>query len=591
MEFPRRSKKVDLQSLPSHVIARKVFTFLTLTEAVSVRRTSRLFNTTIQVTVESYMPVFEAKGLKMENVSARALIRRMKALKGLKLVNSVYTVAQDLAVRAGAKLRYLEIINGGVNDIMLNNVARGCLGLEAIKLVSTTPEGLKITDTSLAFLALNTSCAFFLKEIVLQGATGVTERGLSYLLYNCPKLKILQAVNCGVTNRAFAKPLALQENNSDREANIRTLDLSLCHEIGNEGIFSLNNISMLTVLRLSGSTRVTDSSLEYLSFRCPYLTEVSLANCCGITDEGIEALSKGPAGLSIVSLDVARCHRLSDSGLAAICFLGKLKNLDVQGCFRTTDYFLRAASNCRDLEIANFKGMNALTDRGMALFAQGCPAIRSLCLSSCTGLGDETLFFLGRHCRKLMRLDLFCVDRITDDGIYALSIGCTKLTMLNISWCFRLSYEVATSCKAEFWSEMKELIMDNVVSQNHEGRTVSSPSNDKSIPVLNEKYPSAKKTRRRSSSFNKHEASFGNGSKKAPVPGIQLDVAGSPKSNKLLLEFSQNLSVLNLNEVITASDIKEENRPAQKKKPSRRYGDSIRDIEREKAFAGVGEWE
>jgi len=292
--------------------------------------------------------------------------------------------------------------------------------------------------------------------------------------------------------------------------------------------------------------------------------------------------------------------------LNAIARFGNLKSLDAQGCFRVTDYTLRTLGTyCHSLEMVNLKGMGTLTDAGVEALTKGCPRIRVMGLASCNALGDVSLEALASHCPRLERLDLFCVHRITDEGMMALVHGCPKISSLDLSYCFRISSEfLSKCCNRKLWKGLAELQVTGLQETAELAPAKALSKNDLS-PLFPKKLmsvvdlldgvldsPEKKRGRRRSNSLARQDSNSSLTShKKTPVPGVHIDVAGSPRA-KLLSLAKEGMTLLSLNEVIDSSS--DALSPQSKSKASlltssRRYGDSKADVERERAFAHLDE--
>ena len=89
-----------------------------------------------------------------------------------------------------------------------------------------------------------------------------------------------------------------------------------------------------------------------------------------------------------------------------------------------------------------------------------------------------------------------------------------------------------------------------------------------------------KRGRRRSSSLHRQDSNGSFSHNKKPVPGITIGVIGSPRS-KIPLLGGKDFSLLSLEETSPEKATKVES----KFLPRRRYGDQLRDYEREHAFA------
>jgi len=477
------------------------------------------------------------------------------------------------------------------------------MGLEVLRMTPKATEPLRVTDMSLAFVAKRAVCADFLKEFSIQNAPGVTEHGLSYLLHYCPKLRVLKAVQCGAS-RMFGLPVSSNQQlipGSSMCAMIDRLDLSGNHELTTDSVLSIPNLDHVRSLRLASAARINDNTLQHLTQLCPNLEELGLANCSSVTDQGLEDFALGAAGIRLKHLDVARCSRIADNGLICIAKFGNLRTLDAQGCFRVSDYALKTiGAYCHGLEAVNFKGMGTLTDAGVAALCQGCPKLKVVCLGSCNALGDETLTSLSTFCPQLEKLDLFCVHRVTDDGLITLAKGCPKITSLDLSYCFRVSSDFLRRCRnRKYWKGLSELhvtgLQDSADVGSSRGLTRSdiSPQFPKKLltsPTLDgmeawDDSPSKKRPKRRSMSLQRQDSNSSLTAKKTPVPGLRLDVAGSPRGMQTTTMRGESMGFLSLNEGLDVASSISPSKTTDAVRTSRRFGDAKSDIERERMFA------
>lgn len=187
----------------------------------------------------------------------------------------------------------------------------------------------------------------------------------------------------------------------------------------------------------------------------------------GISDVGVAKLGGGL--LSLQSLDVSRCIKLSDKGLKAVA-LGcqKLMQLHITGCRLITDNLLIALSkSCLQLEYLGAAGCNSITDAGISALADGCHHIKSLDISKCnkvgdpgvcktaevsssrlvsiklldcSKVGDKSIFSLAKCCRNLETLVIGGCRNISDASIQALALACSNsLRSLRMDWCLKLT--------------------------------------------------------------------------------------------------------------------------------------------------------
>jgi len=144
----------------------------------------------------------------------------------------------------------------------------------------------KITDSSIFRMA----CLVALLEIRLQWCSGITDAGITSLVRNCPKLRLLDLKSCPVTDGGIASIAALC-------AELKELDLSWCPGFSEEGLAHLvhtgrqgrNEAQQLERLSLEWCMQVTDRTLRALS-ALTSLKRVRLGGCAGVTTSGVDQL-------------------------------------------------------------------------------------------------------------------------------------------------------------------------------------------------------------------------------------------------------------------------------------------------------------
>lgn len=144
----------------------------------------------------------------------------------------------------------------------------------------------KITDSSIFRMA----CLVALLEIRLQWCSGITDAGITSLVRNCPKLRLLDLKSCPVTDGGIASIATLCSE-------LKELDLSWCPGFSEEGLAHLvhtgrqgrNEAQQLEQLSLEWCMQVTDRTLRALS-ALTSLKCVRLGGCAGITPSGVDQL-------------------------------------------------------------------------------------------------------------------------------------------------------------------------------------------------------------------------------------------------------------------------------------------------------------
>ncbi|KAG0260410.1 hypothetical protein DFQ27_003526 [Actinomortierella ambigua] len=125
---------------------------------------------------------------------------------------------------------------------------------------------------------------------------------------------------------------------------------------------------ILRVLHLSDCTFLTDAAIVALAKNMPNLQDISLSFCCALTDVAVESL-------------VHACPRLEKIDLS---FCGSA--VSDASLYELTKS--RTSQTVEDLEI---RGCVRVSESGVKEILTGCPRLRRLNVSSCTGIGSGFL--------------------------------------------------------------------------------------------------------------------------------------------------------------------------------------------------------
>lgn len=172
--------------------------------------------------------------------------------------------------------------------------------------------------------------------------------------------------------------------------------------------------------------------LDRLLAHCENLSELSLASCPHLSNLLVSSLS----------VHVPRLRRLTlkRSGHISETFLLKL----LRGCPGLRQLDLTAAHvslSTLPLILSNGRALEELTLSQIVgeipvskepLLPLLCPSLKYLDLSS-TRITDEDLVWIAQAAPSLASLSLSDCPLITDDGIYKLSMHCTRLKVLDLS--------------------------------------------------------------------------------------------------------------------------------------------------------------
>lgn len=326
--------------------------------------------------------------------STNELLRQLRAfatLKHLSLVNSPLITDSGLSVLPS--LVKLQSLNLASCSKLTDSCLQYITGLKSLSLLSL--DQTKVTDAGMVqYLQSAPSC---LSQLSLN-RTAVTEATLALLPTCVPHLRLLSIKQTQVKD-----------------------------------ISALAELSSLQTLSLDG-TAVTEASLENISTH-PTLSSLSLG---GISvKDGNHAL-KIISGLKLTHLTLPGRHSVTDEGLAFLCRLTLLSQLDLKDYTSVTDQgvsHLATMTRLKRLSLSNtqvtdaglpsLRGLQelqelcldrtAVTSRGVAELITRLPQLQVLGLAS-TQVGDSIVRRGLIHCHQLVKLNL-SHTRITDQGL------------------------------------------------------------------------------------------------------------------------------------------------------------------------------
>ena len=105
------------------------------------------------------------------------------------------------------------------------------------------------------------------------------------------------------------------------------------------------------------SCNIGDEEIISLAHDCPYLSEICLYHCGGITDASIVALAK--CCVHLIAIDIGRCMKITDDGLVAL----------TSGCSNTRTTNLPDGVDISHLRRISLHGCSNISDRGVSAIA------------------------------------------------------------------------------------------------------------------------------------------------------------------------------------------------------------------------------
>lgn len=189
--------------------------------------------------------------------------------------------------------------------------------------------------------------------------------------------------------------------------------------------------------------RVTDRSMEHVAKVLVHLQAFTISGCQLVSDKYLERIARRNGGLTVLGL--SRCPGISSLALVQIprSCVG-LKTVDLSHNANVTDDVLgELARCCRRLGNLYLQYCAFITDAGVQTFVVEAnhDTLMSLDLSGCVLLSDHSIVALGQLCRKLRRLNLKALNRVTEEGASSITHNCWDLEYL----CFEDMYHLTDS--------------------------------------------------------------------------------------------------------------------------------------------------
>ncbi|KAK6915626.1 Leucine-rich repeat [Dillenia turbinata] len=248
-----------------------------------------------------------------------------------------------------------------------------------------------------------------LKSLSMVGCSLLDDVGMKYLGRGCPLLQVLDVSRCnGISSYGLTLVLKVHSGLQQLGAGYCFADLSA------DLIYSLKNLGSLNLIKFDGA-RLSDSKFLSISLYCKQLVEVGLSKCIGVADEGIIQLASGCVNLKI--LDLTCCNLITDIGISAI------------------------ADCCTNLVSLKVESCNLITEKGLERLGHSCLLIEELDLTDCSGVDDTGIVTYWSKLFNDMRAGFIRCEGIRDEGLAALSGGCRKLKILNLSYCRAITDE------------------------------------------------------------------------------------------------------------------------------------------------------
>ncbi|XP_030842168.1 F-box/LRR-repeat protein 2 [Strongylocentrotus purpuratus] len=206
--------------------------------------------------------------------------------------------------------------------------------------------------------------------------------------------------------------------------------------------------------------QITDKLLIQLD-ACKCVLESITIDGCKVTDVGVSALLSHQVELQ--TLVLKELSELTGTGLEVLRSR-KLKEVELFQCINITNKSLVALVT-RNPTIArlNLCSCYKLTHEIIPTIAVTLAnELEHLDLSSIHTIDNNDLVVLSQHCKILKGIVLHGCNRITSAGVMALSKECTKLQLLDVSFCYKLQESSSKDFLKELPVSLKNLVLSGL---------------------------------------------------------------------------------------------------------------------------------
>ena len=368
-----------------------------------------------------------------------------------------------------------------VGDRGLASIAQFCSKLKKVD-ISNVP---KITDSGLISIA---KACRKLSEVRVETCPLVGDGALRALAEYSAEIKTMVVKNCPLvgTSASVCFPSSLSNLSltgtflsdpglvelSNNLTKLQSLELEKCHEVTSEGLMTaLSNLSpslrALSLVKCNGVGRTIKEGENSAPGHCQYLQSVTINACPMVCDEFLYSLGKRLVGVKSISL--VNLTEISDCGfvflLVAMRQRDALRNVDLSGCTRITDWSVAAAVRAAtdSLRCLTLDGCDGVTDRGLRLIGHFCRGLVELHLSGCAKIGDGGVAELLSGAAaaqglpwkdsRLQVLSLEGCGKITDESLRRLEEMAVQggLAGLNLKRCGGLTAAAVSAVRENLW--------------------------------------------------------------------------------------------------------------------------------------------
>ena len=354
----------------------------------------------------------------------------------------------EMLQMCGTQLKVLDMSSTNISATLLIELLQMCgTGLKCLELghLTISGEGLHVLQSKLITL----------EHLHLEWCEGITGQCMLEILQMCgTQLKVLELNNTKLTGEG----LSVLEG---KFVNLETVNLRFCEDITKRGMTDILQVCGTNLKDLDVSnTQITDEYLSGFKGKLIHLENLALADCKGITQQGILELLQlcgsqlkdlglsrtkvTGEGMSVLhdkfikleTLDLSCCYNITDQGVRELLQMcgTKLKVLDLSPADISGEGLSELDGKFINLEVLALNGCKDITQEGLVEILQMCGSqlkVLHLCSTKITGEGLSVL--QGKFIR-LETLDLSCWAGFTEQGLIEIVRMCgTELKDLDLT--------------------------------------------------------------------------------------------------------------------------------------------------------------
>ncbi|PRP88677.1 F-box and leucine-rich repeat protein 20 [Planoprotostelium fungivorum] len=358
-----------------------------------------------------------------QDIDVLAVVRRCNLLT-LNL-NGCMSIGDQLLLHIASSSPQLTCVNLSYNkritDRGIESLAKHCPLLEELDISWCE----RVGDPSMLMLSDHCPNLFHLS---ITCCINITGQGLSTLVSRCSYLSRLDLMGCTAVR-------TLQISSKS----LKTINVSNCTQLKEVECL---NLPCLQKLLTSNTPQLDDVSIDHLLRECPLLNHLDLSLSC-LREAAIQLTWLTYVNLSRCSTLTAQFFETLGRGCP------RLKELHLQECSCVRDEHMELYTKQHEmaphkysdkpryslaLEIIDLSRTN-VSDETTCLLCTRCPLLKSLDLSWCPNVTDESLTQLSQSHRQrseeegLQQLRIYGCDKITFEGVERLKGEDTKLVV------------------------------------------------------------------------------------------------------------------------------------------------------------------